>query len=128
MEQRTHPRINADLVGQALSIEEGRATAELVGTSQMAADERGLIHGGFTFGLADFTAMLAVNDPNVVLGGSSSKFLAPVTVGQRMVAVATVQGSKGRRRTVSVVVTVEDKTVFKSEMACFVLDNHVLGE
>ena len=48
----------------------------------MAADGRGLVHGGFTFGLADFAAMCAVNDPNVVLGAATCKFLAPVQVGR----------------------------------------------
>jgi acyl-coenzyme A thioesterase PaaI-like protein len=44
----------------------------------MAADQRGLVHGGFTFGLADYAAMVAVNDPNVVLGAAEVRFLAPV--------------------------------------------------
>jgi acyl-coenzyme A thioesterase PaaI-like protein len=48
----------------------------------MAVDDRGLVHGGFVFGLADHAAMLAVNDPNVVLGAASTRFLKPVRVGE----------------------------------------------
>lgn len=125
-EQRTHLGINAELVGAVERIGEGEATLRLVATQVMAADDRGLVHGGFTFGLADYAAMCAVNDPNVVLGGASCKFLAPVTVGQEMVAHARIEGEKGKKRSVSTWVEVEGKRVFEGELACFVLDAHVL--
>jgi len=43
----------------------------------MAVDQMGLVHGGFTFGAADFAAMAAVNDPNVVLVSSECRFFKP---------------------------------------------------
>jgi len=126
MEQNTHPSISASLVGRAVELSAGRAVAELVATAEMAADERGLVHGGFTFGLADFAAMLAVNDPNVVLGGAETRFLAPVTVGQRMVATAEVVSEKGKKRVVDTAVTVDGTRVFEGTLTCFVLAAHVL--
>jgi acyl-coenzyme A thioesterase PaaI-like protein len=126
MEQNTHLRISAELVGAVTALHDGTATASLTATPAMAADDRGLVHGGFTFGLADYAAMCAVNDPNVVLGAAATKFLAPVAVGQTMVAVATVEGSKGRKRTVRVTVSVADKPVMTGEFTTFVLDGHVL--
>ena len=42
-----------------------RAVAALTTDPEMAADDRGLVHGSFTFGLADYAAMLAVNDPSL---------------------------------------------------------------
>ena len=126
MDQNTHPRISAELVGAATHLAPGEATATLIGTPGMAADDRGLVHGGFTFGLADFAAMLAVNDPNVVLGAADCRFLAPVRVGETMVAEARVEVEKGRKRTVPVQVRVGDRRVLEGTFTCFVLDQHVL--
>lgn len=126
MEQRTHLGIDAGLVGVVSALARGTATATLTATAAMAADDRGLVHGGFTFGLADYAAMCAVNDPNVVLGSAKTRFLAPVTVGQEMVAHAVVEATDRRKRVVKTSVTVDGKTVFEGELACFVLDQHVL--
>lgn len=126
MRQNTHPRISPDLVGRAVELRAGAALAELVGTEAMAADDRGLVHGGFTFGLADFAAMLAVNDPHVVLGAADCRFLAPVRVGETMRATAEVSEEKGRKRSVAARVTVDDREVFTATFTCFVLDQHVL--
>ncbi len=68
----------------------------------MAADERGLVHGGFVFGLADYAAMLAVNHPNVVLASAEVRFLKPVVVGERLVAEAWVEETDGRKSRVQV--------------------------
>ena len=128
MNQQTHPNISVSLVGEALELGPQRATAKLQLSSEMAADERGLVHGGFTFGLADFAAMLAVNDPNVVLGAAECRFLAPTTVGQTLVATAAVQSEKGKKRVVDVSVAVapEGQVVFTGSFVCYVLAGHVL--
>ena len=123
---RTHLGIDADLVGTPQSVGDGQAVVSLVGRPDMRADDRDLVHGGFTFGLADYAAMLAVNDPNVVLGAASTRFLAPVRVGESMVATATCRGSRGRKHTVEVTVQVDGRDVMTGEFTCFVLDRHVL--
>jgi len=125
-DQRTHLAIRPELVGVITDIGDGEATATLTATAEMAADDRGLVHGGFTFGLADYAAMVAVNDPNVVLGAASCKLLAPVTVGQTMTATARVIGEKGRKRVVAVTVAVSERPVFEAELTAFALDEHVL--
>jgi acyl-coenzyme A thioesterase PaaI-like protein len=101
---RTHPRIEPRLCGRPLELSPGRARVALDTSPEMAADERGLVHGGFTFGLADYAAMLAVNEPTVVLASAETKFLAPVVTGERLEAEAQVERSEGRRRWVAVVV------------------------
>lgn len=126
MKQNTHLRIDPELVGKVTELAEGRAVAELTATARMAADERGLVHGGFTFALADFAAMAAVNDPNVVLGASSVKFLKPVTVGQVMVAEAAVTASEGKKRLLDAVVRVNGEKVLEGQLTAFVLPRHVL--
>ncbi len=126
MEPRTHLAIHPDWVGTVEALEEGRCRAALVTRQEMAADEKGLVHGGFTFGLADYAAMMAVNHPHVVLGGADVRFTAPVRVGQRMVAEARVVEAKGRKRVLSVVVEVEGRPVLEGTLTAFVLDRHVL--
>jgi len=127
MEVKTHARAVHRLLGTPVHIEDDKeAEVRLEATEEMAVDERGLVHGGFTFGLADLAAMLAVNHPNVVLGGSESRFLAPVRVGDVMRARAVVVSREGRRREIEVKVTVGENCVFKGAFTCYVLDRHIL--
>jgi acyl-coenzyme A thioesterase PaaI-like protein len=92
----------------------------------MRTDARGLVHGGFVFGLADHAAMLAVNDPFVVLGSADVRFVAPVKVGDVVTAHARVTESKGKKRVVEVHAEVAGKDVLTGTMTAFVLEKHVL--
>jgi acyl-coenzyme A thioesterase PaaI-like protein len=93
----------------------------------MVADAQGLVHGGFIFGAADYAAMCAVNDPNVVLGASSSRFVVPVKVGDAVQCKAKVLSRKGRKSIVSVQALVDGELVFEGSFTAFVLDRHVLS-
>lgn len=127
MEVKTHRSAVPSLIGIPINVEDDvAAEIELRASEEMAVDELGLIHGGFTFGLADYAAMLAVNHPNVVLGKSESRFVAPVKVGDLMRAKASVTASEGRRREVEVEILVKGDTVFKGTFTCYILDKHVL--
>lgn len=122
----THGHIDQMLCGRPLFVEDGNSTVELVTTQPMAADEKGLVHGGFIFGAADYAAMIAVNHPHVVLGASDVKFLKPVRVGETVTAKAQVQEVKGKKYWVSVSVSRQDEEVFQGMFTCFILDKHVL--
>lgn len=122
----THLGIDQDLCGRPVELAPGRARVELSTTAVMGADARGLVHGGFVFGAADYAAMLAVNEPNVVLGSAETRFLAPVRVGETVVAEAEVVEGKGKKRTVDVVVRRDDTVVVEARLVCFVLEKHVL--
>lgn len=122
----THLGINQELCGTPSQISEGKAIVDLTTTESMASDDRGLVHGGFIFGLADYAAMLAVNDPNVVLGAAETRFLKPVVVGDAVEARAIITGEKGKKREVMVDVFCKDEAVFSGTFTCFVLENHVL--
>jgi acyl-coenzyme A thioesterase PaaI-like protein len=130
MHPRTHLAINPRLVGEARKIIDGSAAqAVLVTLPEMAADERGLVHGGFVFGLADYAAMLAVNHPNVVLGSSEVRFLKPVLVGERLVANAVVEKTEeteGKKIRVRVVVRRGEEEVLTGSFLCFTPERHVL--
>ncbi|MEM9293892.1 MAG: hotdog domain-containing protein [Acidobacteriota bacterium] len=124
----THLGIDPRWVGRVVELADGSARALLETLPEMAADDRGLVHGGFVFGLADLAAMAAVNHPNVVLGGSESRFRRPVSVGQMLEAKAEVEEIDGRRFRVAVNVRREgeEEVVLSAQLTCFVLDAHVL--
>ena len=122
----THQSIDKRLCGEPIEIGEGSAVVVLVTLPEMAADERGLVHGGFVFGLADYAAMLAVNHANVVLGSAEVRFLKPVSVGERLVAEAGVEENDGRRARVRVEVRRGEETVMAGAFLCFTLESHVL--
>lgn len=126
MDINTHHKIDQALCGRPISLEENRCTIEFKAIESMSADDSGLVHGGFIFGLADYAAMLAVNHPNVVLGGAQVKFLKPSRVGDVLVAEAHVTSSEGKKRMVSVKVSKENEIVFEGDLICFVPPKHVL--
>jgi acyl-coenzyme A thioesterase PaaI-like protein len=127
MERRTHEKMDPALTGAPVSLGEGRAVVELTCLPSMAADDTGLVHGGFTFGAADHAAMLAVNEPTVVLGAADTRFVAPTVVGDVVRAAATVVERKGNKRLVDVVCTVGEQEVFSGRFTCFVPEQHVLS-
>lgn len=122
----THQAIDPDLCGQPLDVQQGFSRVRLTATQAMAADHTGLVHGGFIFGLADYAAMIAVNDPNVVLGAADVKFLKPVRVNETVIAEAKVEEVQGKKHWVAVSVDHNGETVFQGMFTCFVLDRHVL--
>ncbi|WP_300368541.1 hotdog domain-containing protein [Hydrogenimonas sp.] len=126
VELRTHLRIDQSLCGTLVELDVGYARVELDTTREMVVDEMGLVHGGFTFAAADFAAMAAVNDPNVVLVSSECRFLSPVKVGDRVVFEAKELYKEARKRNIHVVGYFEDIKVFEGEFMAVVLERHVL--
>jgi acyl-coenzyme A thioesterase PaaI-like protein len=124
----THLGIDERLCGTPGVLADGSATASFVASADMAADDRGLVHGGFVFGLADHAAMLAVNDPLVVLGSAEVRFSSPVCVGETVVASARVSAEKGKKRVIEVSAQVGDREVLAGTMTAFVLDQYVLDQ
>jgi uncharacterized protein (TIGR00369 family) len=126
MEQRTHEKIAPHLCGRPVELGDGRARVVLETSREMAADQRGLVHGGFTFGLADFAAMLAVNEPTVVLASAQVKFVGPIIAGDRIEAEAAVERTEGKKRWVKVIVRREGMPVLEGELLAIVPDKHIL--
>jgi acyl-coenzyme A thioesterase PaaI-like protein len=127
MEIKTHAKVSSTLVGIPIDIEDGvKASVKLSTTVDMVTDSSGLIHGGFIFGLADYTAMLAINQPNVVLGSAQVRFTTPVKIGETMTAEANILKTEGIKSEVNVDVKVRDKKVFNGTFVCYALEKHVL--
>lgn len=126
MEPKTHLAIDPELCGTAVQLFEGRAEVAFTPTARMAADQRGLVHGGFPFGLLDYAAMLAVNEPHVVLACAEVRFLKPVLVGEALVATAEVVRTEGKRRFVAGRVARGVEVVLEGDFVCAVPSRHVL--
>jgi acyl-coenzyme A thioesterase PaaI-like protein len=138
MQPRTHLALNPRLCGTLRELTRGHARVELTTVAEMAADQHGLVHGGFVFGLADAAAMFAIDEPNVVLGSAETRFLAPVVVGETLLASATVTRAEGKKHFVEVEVTCDaqgqegdssasPRKVFQGTFVCFVPAQHVLA-
>lgn len=128
----THREIDRELCGRPVEVAAGRSRVEMTTVPRMAADEHGLVHGGFVFGLADHAAMLAVNHPNVVLAAAEVKFLRPVRAGDTLVADAEREGAgddaaAGGRPKVKVTVSRDGEPVFDGRFRCYVPESHVLA-
>lgn len=125
--QNTHLAVDRRLCGSVREIGTDRSRVELLLLEEMRADASGLVHGGFIFGAADYAAMLAVNDPNVVLGSAEVRFKRPSRVGDTLDFAATVEAVDGRKRSVSVVGRGPDGAeVFVGRFTCVVLDTPAL--
>ncbi|MFP3158851.1 MAG: hotdog domain-containing protein [Hydrogenobaculum sp.] len=122
----THLKINQGLCGTPVELGEGYAVVSLEAKENMVADEKGLIHGGFIFGLADYASMLAVNHTNVVLAKAEVKFLKPVKLGDVMTSYAKIQKIDNNKYTVEAFVNVNDLKVFEGVFLCVVTPKHVL--
>jgi len=122
----THTLINRYLCGELKKMEKGYVEVELQTEDEMAVDKLGLIHGGFIFGAADFAAMAAVNEKNVVLVATDCQFLSPVKLGDLVLFKAQLRHQEGRKRNVHVKAFVHDIKVFEGEFMTVITERHVL--
>jgi len=124
-ELKTHLKFNKKF-GQLIEIGEDSAKVRLEATEEMAVDEEGLIHGGFTFSAADFCAMATVNDPFVVLVRSQCEFMAPVKIGNIVEFVSETILKEKRKHEIKVIGYLNEIKVFEGLFSCVKLDKHVL--
>lgn len=123
---KTHEKVNIDISGEIIKLEAGYVEVRLTTTQEMVADDMGLIHGGFIFSAADYAAMAAVNEPNVVLVASDCQFLSPVKLHDEVNVIARVRHKEGRKRNVHVEAFVFEIKIFEGEFKTVVTDKHVL--
>jgi acyl-coenzyme A thioesterase PaaI-like protein len=125
-ELKTHLKFNPKF-GRLVEITENGAKVILETTEDMAVDDEGLVHGGFTFGAADFCAMAAVNEPYVVLVRvTNCEFMAPVKVGDVVEFTGEIILKEKRKVEVKVIGTLNEIKVFEGTFGCVVLEHHVL--
>ena len=91
----------------------------------MVLDDLGLIHSGFIFGAADYAAAVAVNEPNVVIIGSRSKFLAPAKIDDLIEFEAKAKFEDSRKREIKVSGFINDIKVYEGLFQAVVLEQHI---
>ncbi len=124
-ELNTHLKYNQKF-GRLVEITETGAKVILETTQDMAVDDEGLIHGGFTFSAADFCAMASVNEPYVVLvKATGCEFMAPIKVGESVEFTGKILMKEKRKVEVEVIGMLNDIKVFKGIFSCIVLDTHI---
>ena len=128
MDLKTHTKISEKLCGKVVEQKSGYAKVVLETIDEMKVDEEGLVHGGFTFGAADFAAMAAVNHPNVVLVAADVKFTAPVKVGDVIEFEANIIEKEGKKSKVEVIGKVYEIKVFEGLFKTYSLDTHILSK
>lgn len=122
----THGKINTLYNGDVEKLESSYARVSLETNEGMCVDDAGLVHGGFIFSAADFAAMAAVNEPNVVLTSCNCFFTAQVRLGDVVIFEATEYLNGGRIRNISVRGFVHDVQVFEGKFKAVVTERHLL--
>jgi acyl-coenzyme A thioesterase PaaI-like protein len=126
-EIKTHKKINQNFSGFPLELKEGYSKLQLRMTKEMILDDTGLIHGGFLFSLADYTAMLAINHPNVVLGGANVRFILPAKLEDILIAEGHLKEIKDKKHIVEVIIRRDQELLFRGDFYCFIPQKHVLS-
>ena len=123
---KTHLKIKSTLVGNLVELAKNTSKVVLQTTNEMSVDEFGLIHSGFLFGSAEYAAVAAVNEPNVVIIGCRSKFFAPAKVGDLISFDARGRFEDARKREIKVVGMINEIKVFECIFQAVILERHIL--
>jgi len=121
----THQRIKNNLCGSLISLEKGYAKVNLLTTGDMLVDELGLVHSGFVFSAADYAAVAAVNEENIVVIGAKTSFLAPAKVGDLIEFEAKAKFEDSRKREIAVTGKINDIKIFEGVFHAVVLEQHI---
>jgi len=125
MDINTHLEIDNNISGEVIELKKDYAKVKLSTKEFMCADKQGLIHGGFIFSSADYCAMVVVNDPNVVLAKSNTKFIAPVKLNDIVILEGKLISSDGFKSEIEVLAKVDDNIVFKGSFFTATLKKHI---
>lgn len=123
---KTHLKIKSILVGNLVAMSKNTSKVVLQTTHDMSVDEFGLIHSGFLFGSAEYAAVAAVNEPNVVVIGCRSKFFAPAKVGDLITFEAKGRFEDARKREIKVIGMINEIKVFEGLFQAVLLERHIL--
>lgn len=122
----SHSKIKTNFVGTITELGKSTSKVVLQTTNDMVVDEFGLIHSGFIFGAAEYAAIAAVNQANIVIIGCRSKFFAPAKVGNIVEFEAKGRYDEARKREVKVIGKINEIKVFEGIFQAVLLENHVL--
>ena len=123
----THLAIERACAASRVELGEGRA-GRLETVPEMAPTSAVWYTAAFVFSLADYCAMLAVNEPNVVLGSAQDRFLASRSRRRALEAEATWSSATGAsQRSVVDVERAATSCVFSRRVQLLRPDRHMLA-
>ncbi|AFL68697.1 thioesterase [Sulfurospirillum barnesii] len=125
-ELKTHGKIKSTFAGNLVELKKNSAKVMLQTTNEMVVDEFGLIHSGFIFASAEYAAISAVNEENLVIIGCRSKFFAPAKVGDLITFEAKGRFEEARKREIKVIGMINEIKVFEGIFQAVILEHHIL--
>jgi len=123
---KTHTKVRSNLIGTIISLEKSKSKTTLQTTDEMKVDNLGLIHSGFIYGGAEYAAVVAVNEENLVVISSKVKFLAPAKSGDLIEFKAIAKFEDSRKREIKVVGEINEIKIFEGFFQAILLENHIL--
>jgi acyl-coenzyme A thioesterase PaaI-like protein len=125
-ELKSHGKMKSTFAGNLVELKKNSAKVILQTTNEMVVDEFGLIHSGFIFASAEYAAISAVNEENLVIIGCRSKFFAPAKVGDLITFEAKGRFEEARKREIKVIGMINEIKVFEGIFQAVILEHHIL--
>ncbi len=123
---KAYNRINGELCGRLIELKPGYAKISLKTSTNMIADDKGLIHSGFLFCAANFAAMACVNDPYAFPLNSEVSFLSPVKNGDMIIFEAYEKYQNEKKKEIEVKGLLDDIKVLTATFTVLIFEEHIL--
>ena len=115
-----------EIIGDLLEIDPDHSGLSLLDTTpDMGMEKSGIIRGHMLFAQANSLANAIVDADVALTGEATVKFLAPVRVGERILAKAQVTKEKGRQKEVEVIMKTKQNLVFKGSFVIYGLSSEL---
>ena len=123
---RTHKQLDPIYVGHIESLSEGHCIVSFVTTEMMKADNEKMVHSGFLSMSAEYAALCAVNEPNVMMFHMDATYFACARVGDEVMFEARVRHVEGRKREIDVVGKIDSIKIYSCRATVVIPEYHPL--
>lgn len=117
--------LKPELCGTIIKMNQEEILVKFTPNEQMVGDENNLIHSGFVFNAANYTAMCLVNHPNSLTIGAEVQFLAPIELEQEMLFVGTIKHVNDRKYKILIKGTLLDIKIFEGIFHISIFDKEL---
>ncbi|WP_105210523.1 hypothetical protein, partial [Campylobacter jejuni] len=119
--------LNTSLAGTIIKIDKNYAKSILITTSEMVADDHGLIFDAFIFAAANYVAQASINKVFSVIIGSKCFFYAPLKLFDVLeLAAHALFDATSKKRDVNVVGTVNEVNMIAGTIQVVNTDEHLI--
>ncbi|RAX56825.1 hypothetical protein CCZ01_08175 [Helicobacter monodelphidis] len=123
--QQVYTEADTSTFGIVKELRPGFCAVSFTPNSKMKVDALGLVHSGYLFSAANYTAMCAVNEPNAVPISAQCYFFAPFELGNTLDLRAEMLQNDTKKREVKVEGFVLDIKVFEAIFEVAIFEHHV---